>query len=80
MPSKRELIEPKGEKRFVRRDENGRFKESDDVGRSLVADRRQKATTTVKTGQGDRRRSRGPWSTRRPLLQPSSRERIVALG
>jgi hypothetical protein len=31
---KRELIEPhEGDKRYVRRDEQGRFAESDDVGR-----------------------------------------------
>jgi hypothetical protein len=53
--SKRELIEPNnGDKRFVRRDENGRFKDQVDVGRSLAADRRQKAKTTAKPGQGDR--------------------------
>ena len=52
---KRELIEPNpGDKRFVRRDEQGQFSQSDDVGRSLAADRRQKAKTTVKSGQGDR--------------------------
>jgi hypothetical protein len=51
----RELIEPhKGDKRFVRRDGNGQFKESDDVGRSLAADRRVKAKTVVKKGEGDR--------------------------
>lgn len=55
MPSKRELIEPhKGDKRYVRRDESGRFKESDEVGRSLSADRRRKAKTVAKPGQGDR--------------------------
>lgn len=55
MASKRELVEPhKGDKRYVRRDEQGRFTESDDVGRSLAADRRTKAKTTVKKGQGDR--------------------------
>ena len=32
MSSKRERIAPNGEVRFVRRDERGRFKESDDVG------------------------------------------------
>jgi hypothetical protein len=53
--SKRELIEPhKGDKRYVRRDEDGRFKESDDVGRSLAADRRRKAKTVAAKGQGDR--------------------------
>ncbi len=52
---KRELIEPHpGDKRYVRRDAQGQFSESDDVGRSLAADRRQKARATVKPGQGDR--------------------------
>ena len=55
MPSKRELIEPhKGDKRYVRRDQRGRIKESDDVGRSLTADPRTKAKTVAKPGQGDR--------------------------
>jgi hypothetical protein len=42
------------DKRYVRRDDEGRFRESDDVGRSLAADRRQKAKTEVKSGEGDR--------------------------
>ena len=51
----RELIEPhKGDKRFVRRDKRGAFKESEDVGRSLAADRRTAAKTVVKKGEGDR--------------------------
>jgi len=55
MPKKRELIEPKkGDKRYVRRDAAGRFKEVEDVGRSLTQDRRRKAKTTSKPGQGDR--------------------------
>ena len=52
--SKRELIDTGNDKRYVRRDSQGRFKESDDVGRSLAADRRQKAKTETKSGQGDR--------------------------
>ena len=32
----------------------GRFKESHDVGESLTQDRRKKAKTKVKSGQGDR--------------------------
>jgi hypothetical protein len=52
---KRELIEPhKGDKRYVRRDAKGQFKESDDVGRSLSQDRRRTAKGLAKTGQGDR--------------------------
>jgi hypothetical protein len=50
----RELISPKGDKRFVRRGAKGQFKESDDVGRSLAADRRTKAKTIAKKGEGDR--------------------------
>ena len=52
--SKRELINTGRDKRFVRRDAQGQFKESDDVGRSLAADRRKHAKTEVKSGQGDR--------------------------
>ena len=52
--SKRELIDTGTDKRYVRRDSNGRFKESDDVGRSLAADRRQHAQTEIKSGEGDR--------------------------
>jgi hypothetical protein len=54
MAGKRELIAPNGDKRYIRRDEKGRIKESDDVGRSLAADRRTKAKTVAKKGQGDR--------------------------
>jgi hypothetical protein len=50
----RELIDTGTDKRYVRRDEHGRFKESDDVGRSLAADRRQKAEHESRKGQGDR--------------------------
>jgi hypothetical protein len=52
--AKRELITPRGSKRYVRRDAKGRIKESDDVGRSLAADRLRKARTVAKPGQGDR--------------------------
>ena len=59
MSGKRELIDTGTDKRYVKRDEKGRFKESDDVGRSLAADRRSSAKTEVKSGygdQGDRKR------------------------
>ena len=53
--SKRELIEPNaGDKRFVRRDEEGEFSKVVDVGKSLAADRRSSAKTEVEPGQGDR--------------------------
>ncbi len=54
MAAKRELIEPNGDKRYLRRNPKGQFKESDDVGRSLATDRRKKAKTASKPGQGDK--------------------------
>jgi hypothetical protein len=51
---RRELIDTGRDKRYVRRDTTGRFKESDDVGRSLSADRRRKAKRKAKSGYGDR--------------------------
>ena len=53
--SKRELIEPNpGDKRYVRRDEQGRFNESDDVSRSLSQDVRRDAKHDAGKGHGDR--------------------------
>jgi hypothetical protein len=52
--SGRELIDTGNDKRYVRRDEQGRFEESDDVGRSLSQDVRKQAKTEVPPGQGDR--------------------------
>ena len=52
---KREVVEPtKGDKRYVRRDEDGTFSKVVDIGRSLSVDRRRDAKTTVPKGQGDR--------------------------
>ncbi len=51
--SRRELIDTGTDKRYVRRDGQGQFKESDDVSRSLSADSRRKAKAVVKAGQGD---------------------------
>jgi hypothetical protein len=52
--SHRELIDTGRDKRFVRRDEKGQFKDVADVGRSLASDRKQQAKTKVPPGQGDR--------------------------
>lgn len=53
--AKRELIEPNpGDKRYVRRDEQGRFDESEDVSRSLAQDVRRDAKHDAPKGQGDR--------------------------
>lgn len=52
--SKRELIEPNpGDKRYVRRDDEGRFTEQDDVTKSLRQDVKKDAKTKVKPGHGD---------------------------
>jgi len=55
MGRKREQIDTGTDKRYVRRNKLGTsFVESDDVGRSLAADRRKRAKTKVKSGQGDK--------------------------
>ena len=52
MASKRELIEPnEGDKRYIRRDEQGQFTEKQaDVHRSLSQDFQKDAMTTAKSG------------------------------
>lgn len=53
--AKRELIDTGTNKLYVRRNSRGTsFKEVDDVSRSLSADRRRKAKTVTKHGQGDK--------------------------
>jgi hypothetical protein len=53
--AKRELIDTGTNKLYVRRNERGTsFTEVVDVGRSLSQDRRRKARTVAKPGQGDR--------------------------
>ena len=54
MSGKRELIDTGTDKRYVRRDEEGTFSESVDVGRSLSQDRKRDAKTESKPGYGDR--------------------------
>jgi hypothetical protein len=53
--AKRELIDTGTDKRYVRRNKRGTsFVESDDVGRSSAADRRRRAKTKAKSGEGDK--------------------------
>lgn len=52
--SERELIDTGNDKRYVRRNEQGRFDDVVDVGRSLAQDVRHRAKAKVKAGQGDR--------------------------
>jgi hypothetical protein len=54
MAGKREEIDTGSDKRYVRRDEQGQFDESDDQGRSLSQDQRREAETDSGKGQGDR--------------------------
>lgn len=51
--TKRELIDTGRNKMFAKRGAKGRFKEMDDVGRSLSADRRKTAKKKTKSGHGD---------------------------
>lgn len=55
MAAKRTRINSgRGGARFVRRNKQGEFKEVESVGRSLTQDRKRKAKTRSKPGQGDR--------------------------
>jgi hypothetical protein len=54
MSNERELIDTGTDKRYVRRDERGQFKESDDQGRSLAQDVRQHAETKKPRDEGDK--------------------------
>ncbi|MFN2565372.1 MAG: hypothetical protein ABR499_10230 [Gemmatimonadaceae bacterium] len=56
MARDREMIEPNpGDKRYARRDDQGKFTESqDDVGKSLSQDQQREAQKESKKGQGDR--------------------------
>jgi hypothetical protein len=52
--SQREVIDTGKDKRFVERDERGRFEEVEDVGRSISQDRQREAKNKSQPGQGDR--------------------------
>lgn len=54
MAGKRELIDTGNDKRYLRRDEQGRFDEVEDKGRADAQDRRREAKGTSTRGQGDR--------------------------
>lgn len=54
MSNERELIDTGSDKRFVRRDDAGRFKESADVSKSLSQDARKHAETKKPRNQGDK--------------------------
>ena len=54
MPGKRELIDTGNDKRYVRRDAQGRFDEVEDKGRADVQDRKRDAKNGATSGQGDK--------------------------
>lgn len=55
----RERIDTGNDKRYIRRDEQGKFRESVDVGRSSAQDQRRNAQNDTSKGQGDRGDRRG---------------------
>jgi hypothetical protein len=70
---KRELIDTPRNKMFAKRDVQGRFKEMDDVGRSLATDRRAAAETASKAGQEDRATARERRRERRSRYRHENR-------
>ncbi|MES2903217.1 MAG: hypothetical protein V4696_03445 [Pseudomonadota bacterium] len=50
----RELIDTGTDKRYVRRDDKGRFDESDDVGRSSAQDQKRDSANKPARGDGDK--------------------------
>jgi hypothetical protein len=50
----RETIDTGTDKRYVRRNREGQFKESDDMGRSLAQDQKRDSKTKPKRGEGDK--------------------------
>lgn len=56
MPEKkRELLDTGNDKRYIRRDDDGRLTDDQvDVGKSSAADQRQHSNKAAKPGQGDK--------------------------
>jgi hypothetical protein len=52
--SDRERIDTGTDKRYVRRDDEGQFKEGEDVGRASAQDQKRAAEHATRSGQGDR--------------------------
>ena len=50
----RERIDTGNDKRYVRRDEDGQFNESEDVGKASAQDQERDAENDTRSGQGDR--------------------------
>ena len=51
---RRDLVKARNATLYAKRGARGQFKEMDEKGRSLAADRRRRAKTRTKSGYGDR--------------------------
>ncbi|HJX92029.1 MAG TPA: hypothetical protein VJ372_16120 [Pyrinomonadaceae bacterium] len=67
--SHRELIDTGRDKRFVRRDDEGRFEEATDVGRSLAQDRKQAASTKYRLAKATAEIKNGNDPTSQEIIQ-----------
>ena len=61
----RERIDTGNDERYVRRDDEGQFEESEDVGRASAQDQKHGAEHSTRSGQGDRGDRREPETGRR---------------
>ncbi len=68
---KRETIAPNGDKRYIRRNEKGQIKESDDVSKSLSQDKKRAAKKEAKPGYGDQGDQKRP-ATKETATKKSS--------
>jgi hypothetical protein len=78
--TKRQLIDTGRTKMFGKRTAKGRFKEMDEVSRSLGTDRRTKAKTKTKSGhgdQGDRAAQSSGRKTARKTARKTSRKKTT---
>jgi hypothetical protein len=78
--SKRQLIDTGRTKMFGKRTAKGRFKEMDEVSRSLGVDRRKKAKTKTRSGhgdQGDRAAKSSGRKTARKTTRKTSRKKTT---
>jgi len=73
--SKRELIDTGRNKMYAKRTASGRFKEMDDVGRSLSADRRRTAKKKTKSGFGDQGDRARPAAGRKKAARKTARKK-----
>jgi hypothetical protein len=60
MTHKRDTVKGDGTTMYAKRDEQGQFREMDEQGRSLAADRGQSATREVQSGYGDQGDRKSP--------------------